>query len=448
MTLISRYPREHHRALTDFVSEFDTAADLIHSNPSLAVCLAHAATWDTLRAGGPCVGELLTLKRRQICEALGFPGTESVVRILSKIAPKACNIALLMRMRRRFGNPHLVKILSHIKRIGDAEMRLIANWEPTPHVSLRIFLELAAKPKPEFFRLLTDTELMMEQSERSFPPLRSVMDVWRLHGRLVETARKGSGRKPFSSSPDSRNRNHPTHLEFKRTPGGRPTQNNCVSSYAEDVMLCLAYIYRVLEPERATVSIVPSDDGWELGEIAGAHNSPVSDETIAQVEKWLSNGQFPPPPVRGTATIQPLSCRREIQEEGRKMNNCRIICEWDVVMGRTYFYKVLEPERATLSISRDKEIWKLGDVAGPNNIPVSDETRSEVERWVRDGQFPIPPLRGTDVIQPLSSPGESRGRGAKDGQLCDCPRLGCCTRLASFLPGAGTRTGDSFNPLR
>ncbi len=88
------------------------------------------------------------------------------------------------------------------------------------------------------------------------------------------------------------------------------------------------------------------------------------------------------------------------------MNNCRIICEWDVVMGWTYFYKVLEPERATLSISRDKEIWKLGDVAGPNNIPVSDETRSEVERWLRDGQFPIPPLRGTDVIQPLSSPGE------------------------------------------
>ncbi len=309
MTLISRYPREHHRALTDFVSEFDTAADLIHSNPSLAVCLAHAATWDTLRAGGPCVGELLTLKRRQICEALGFPGTESVVRILSKIAPEACNIALLMRMRRRFGNPHLVKILSHIKRIGDAEMRLIANWEPTPHVSLRIFLELAAKPKPEFFRLLTDTELMMEQSERSFPPLRSVMDVWRLHGRLVEEQHeKEVAESPFPPPPIPGTATIQPILNSRELQEEGRTQNNCVSSYAEDVMLCLAYIYRVLEPERATVSIVPSDDGWELGEIAGAHNSPVSDETIAQVEKWLSNGQFPPPPVRGTATIQPLSC--------------------------------------------------------------------------------------------------------------------------------------------
>lgn len=113
---ISHYPCEHRRALSNFVAGYAQAADLLETNPPLAVCIAVAETWDSLHGSRLGVNELIAQRRRQICAALGFPGTEAVVRILSKVTPEACNIALLMRMRRRLNNEHLLKILAHIEQ--------------------------------------------------------------------------------------------------------------------------------------------------------------------------------------------------------------------------------------------------------------------------------------------------------------------------------------------
>jgi hypothetical protein len=384
---IARFPREHWQALNDFSSGYAGAADLIETSPPLAVCLANAATWDTLLASGLQVSNLIKQRRRKICEALGFPGTESVVRILAKIAPEACNIAALMRMRRRFQNPHLVKILSHITQIGEAELRLIAYWEPSTYVSVPLFLELAAKPKTESFRLLADTELMMERSDNIFPPLMSVIDVYRLHGRLVrEQQEKEIATSPFPPPPIMGTATIQPILTPQELQEEGRQQNHCVSIYAEEVVDNLAYVYRVLEPERATVSIIRSDDdSWELGEFAGADNSQVSNESMLVVKDWLMERQFPPPPVQGIATIQPLSSPRELRDEGRRMNNPGMLDTWDVVKGWLYFYKVLEPERATVSI-RQNEIWLIESIAGCANSRVSSATRSEVEKWLRKAQ--------------------------------------------------------------
>ena len=280
-----------------FVGRFPDGAALAKTNPALALCISKATSWDTLRKCDTegLVEDLLLTKRRDACKLLGFPGTESVVRILSKIAPEACNIALLMRMRRRLQNTGLVKILSHIARIGDAEMRLIADWEPGPHASVPLFLELAAERKGDslrLLRLLADTELMMEQSEHIFPHIRSIAEADLCHLRLL---RKQNRREyPELTFPDppvpGTATIQPLLNPMELLEEGR-AQNNCVMTFARDVASGgWLYFYRVLEPERATISIRHSGT-WELEQIAGPGNSEVSNATRSEVEKWLSRAQ-------------------------------------------------------------------------------------------------------------------------------------------------------------
>jgi len=67
-------------------------------------------------------------------------------------------------------------------------------------------------------------------------------------------------------------------------------QRNCVASYANRVHSGSTFIYRVLHPQRATLSVVrgKSFDQWEVGELEARFNTDVSDETEDFVQAWLN----------------------------------------------------------------------------------------------------------------------------------------------------------------
>ena len=73
----------------------------------------------------------------------------------------------------------------------------------------------------------------------------------------------------------------------------RLRQHNCVAGYAERVAGGDTYIYRVLAPQRATLSLVRwSGGGWPIGELLRAGNSPVSAATRRSVREWLENSRL------------------------------------------------------------------------------------------------------------------------------------------------------------
>jgi hypothetical protein len=52
-------------------------------------------------------------------------------------------------------------------------------------------------------------------------------------------------------------------------------------------------VYRVLEPERATLSLIRTETGrWEIGELKASRNRPVSEQTQDLVEQWLGDWQL------------------------------------------------------------------------------------------------------------------------------------------------------------
>ncbi len=110
------------------------------------------------------------------------------------------------------------------------------------------------------------------------------------------------------------------------------------------------------------------------------------DELVAEMNlKGLSEQEhlvFPPPPIPGHATIVPLTAPAMLLEEGREQENCVAAYAKRVAVGNGFIYRVLAPERATLQIVQNRRGWRIGELSGPRNEPVSEATRIAVQHWL------------------------------------------------------------------
>ncbi len=93
---------------------------------------------------------------------------------------------------------------------------------------------------------------------------------------------------------------------------------------------------------------------------------------------------FPKTPIPGSDSIIALENFDLLSEEAREQQNCVVNYRDHIAAGGMFFYRVLEPERATLSIvSNAAGEWRLDELLGARNTPVSDETRQSVARWIK-----------------------------------------------------------------
>jgi hypothetical protein len=97
----------------------------------------------------------------------------------------------------------------------------------------------------------------------------------------------------------------------------------------------------------------------------------------------LAGVRFPPPPIPGSDDIVPLRAPQALVEEGRKQHNCVAGYAERVAGGDTYIYRVLRPQRATLSLVRwPGGGWQIGELLMAGNHPVSATTRRAVQAWL------------------------------------------------------------------
>jgi len=120
------------------------------------------------------------------------------------------------------------------------------------------------------------------------------------------------------------------------------------------------------------------------------------DETHARISQEFSRRgmlkatgiRFGRPPIPGTTQIVPLRTPADLEEEGREQGNCVGSYVQRVQEGRVYIYRVLEPERATLSLVCDGcGNWEIDQLLASHNRKVQSVTREAVSEWL--GQFQI-----------------------------------------------------------
>jgi len=91
---------------------------------------------------------------------------------------------------------------------------------------------------------------------------------------------------------------------------------------------------------------------------------------------------FPPPPVPEASSILAIRTPEDLRAEGRQMGHCAARYARLVAKGALFFYRMLEPERATICLCKHGEGWRLDEVRGPNNRRVHASTLSLIADWL------------------------------------------------------------------
>jgi hypothetical protein len=93
--------------------------------------------------------------------------------------------------------------------------------------------------------------------------------------------------------------------------------------------------------------------------------------------------KFPRPPLPAVDEIVPLRRPEDLIAEGRQQRNCVASYIGRVAQGGIYIYRVLSPERATLSVVKLEDgCWHLDQLLGAGNRAVGAVTRQLVAAWL------------------------------------------------------------------
>tara|TARA_B100001964_G_scaffold28206_1_gene28568 strand:+ start:371 stop:2041 length:1671 start_codon:yes stop_codon:yes gene_type:complete len=118
-----------------------------------------------------------------------------------------------------------------------------------------------------------------------------------------------------------------------------------------------------------------------LRELKFTHDNLVREINEHKKLKGLLKYKFPDPPLPGTRDIVPLSNPRELISEGLSQKNCIASYASKVSKREVFIYKILFPERATLSLARRSNSWKVGELKAACNRKVRSETSEYVFGW-------------------------------------------------------------------
>jgi hypothetical protein len=268
------------------------ATDLFESNPGLAFCLA--SNWVFHRPGVQqplrSARALITKKQTDIQAWLGFPSTERVRKILTRIDPSALRIRTIARFQRVIQDADVQNQLVHIPCIGHSTLNFACDRDAQPRLTNRFLQQLndkdlAAKDSAEYFKLWTDLKFQAQMLRDGLPAaihsleqLRRAHDLASIKFRLKNAsfiAEARYGEPPFPGITEIT----PIVSGIELLKEGEEMKH-CVASRSYLMNGGSYFVYRVTAPIRATMAITRKGSAWEMAEIKGVGNEPIS-EAIA-----------------------------------------------------------------------------------------------------------------------------------------------------------------------
>jgi hypothetical protein len=278
----------------------EPALELARSNLALAFCVG--ARCRRMQLSDPAVAarvrSIVARKRRDLLDWLGFPASPSAVRTLGRIYPASISVRAMLSLRVALGAPEVAKGLAHVPCVNAGVLAIVSDPRLLGATTPTFLSEVAEIRRERHYPftadLLSDTLDMHEGihpggRSRRFSSVESLQTG---HEELAmewcrrERDRKDAPRFPKPPVPATVDI-VPLRTRSELLVEGEQ-QHNCVATYAKRVQARKTYIYRVLRPERATLSIVQGPGGaWRRGELLAAGNTPVRPETEAAVDSWL-----------------------------------------------------------------------------------------------------------------------------------------------------------------
>jgi hypothetical protein len=274
--------------------------ELAKQNPALCFALANCRSFLGCRARRPLEEAVAVsmLRQRDIAGWLGFPPTDGAARILAKLAPESASVDLLLPLRDALRQADVSKTLAHMPRLNAGVTAIALDPGLLAATTARLLEEVAATGTEKYqaatAQLIHDTLRMYfcVHPRRGAPCFQSLSRLREIHDQVsVEYLRQEAPVLRAFRFPPPPLRGTAEIVPIRTVEelvAEGEGQENCVAIYAERVQNRRTYIYRVLKPERATLSIVLGPDGdWRIDELKRRANADVSTLTRALVQAWL-----------------------------------------------------------------------------------------------------------------------------------------------------------------
>lgn len=292
--------------------DYECFCDMLRMNPALALCICFASRFVRLGGRKPksFYTELLHKKQKEIAAFFGFSNREAIASILKRISPDCLRIYDLLQLRDILNsNEDLFKVLCHTKNINLAVLSYVGysiDMPPSGSSLTANFLNEIAERFPkgdnllsyagnqaasEFYRY---SNLFLDLINRyGAVQINSVSELLRRHDRMVEELNKLKvGQNIHFPNPPIQGNEAIQHIStmHELAEEGK-VQKNCIVSYDDKILTKSVFAYRVLKPERATLSIRKNKGTWEIDQLQCAGNTSVSGETAEFVSRWLNENQ-------------------------------------------------------------------------------------------------------------------------------------------------------------
>jgi hypothetical protein len=274
------------------------ARELLEQSPALGFSVAHNEKFgSSVSDSADLATWLSTLKQREIARWLGFPGSQAWANILSKIPADIVSLESVLSLQRAAGHSDLEKLLSHLGAINAGVIGLVTSQPALQVITPSLLAEVAQAPdernSAQLFHLVNDIVDLHSRARPNWAvrPFRSIAEVQRKHQETVDEyaaflTMVEEGRLPEPPLPGTEQIIPLSDAEHLHVEGC--SQHNCVGSYAEQVRKGQCYLYKVLAPERATLSIAKGPDGcWAIQQLRLSFNRPPSPATWKLVQDWL-----------------------------------------------------------------------------------------------------------------------------------------------------------------
>lgn len=356
MALVARF-QSHQWPMLEFAQNHKPFRDILQSNPVLAYVMACN---DEFRNTTPDFAARRAIgyserKQREIVALLGFPATESTVKLFRLLLPEAVNPPTLRLLRRALPfTGKLAKIIAHADKINAGVLAFLIYPVLRDRLTSRLLREIAATPE--------------EMASAKTADL------------VLDTLRMGEGIRQWKGLPEltSRARAKEVHdctlLEhladqerLRREREERAARQRELERQEEARRRRILHERYILAREEARIARERLTERLKSS-------------------KLLPGEVFPDPPIPGTSTIVPILSVPDLTIEGIEQQNCAASRASEIRRGRQYIYRVLSPQRATLAMTRGKRGWALTELKLKANAPASKQTFAAVQQWLEEHQ--------------------------------------------------------------
>lgn len=339
-TAIERF-QSHQWNVIDLAWEKKEFLDLLQSNPVLAYFFANNDEFRKLSAKSPAFQARWHVHKRQreVAGWLGFSRSEAIVKLIRKIVPESVSPSdgRLLRVVLHAASGEVAKAIAHLERINAGVLRLIGTRSLLSLTTPGLLVEVAANESEMYYPgtadLLADLACLFERvhPRSHLQPFHSIRRIREMHEELAAALRARQGeelqqqlQRAFQQQQRKLRlaaaRTRRKEKEKKQLAAAPPPvpgtediilltredelkaegheQRNCVGGYFFRIRKGWMRVYKVLKPERATLSLVRDRHGkWCIDQLRLARNRPPSPETIKAVHEWLVTSQLRKPRV-------------------------------------------------------------------------------------------------------------------------------------------------------